>query len=344
VVNDGGANLDFRVEGDTDANTLFVDAGNNRVGIGTSTPTYKLDVEASADGGSFVAEIVNTNSASDGRGILNLVGNSSGAVSTLVFAGGRYFGTDNDTMAVINNAAAGGISFCIGGIANSTRNERARITSGGYFKASNIGSYEDASNPYHELRNNDSGDLIAVFTHTDSTNPFGLYFGFQAATPNNTTNYFLQCADSTNAKCYIYSSGTISNRTGTYNTISDLKLKQDIVDANSQWDDIKALRIVKYRLKDEVAADPNYPSYIGVIAQEVEQVSPGLVDNCPDFEEVEITDEEGNITTERRPTGTVTKSVKSSIIYMKAVKALQEAIERIETLEAKVAQLEANRL
>jgi len=39
--------------------------------------------------------------------------------------------------------------------------------------------------------------------------------------------------------------------------------------------------------------------------------------------------------------GTVTKSVKSSIIYMKAVKALQESMERIETLETKVAALES---
>ena len=38
--------------------------------------------------------------------------------------------------------------------------------------------------------------------------------------------------------------------------------------------------------------------------------------------------------------GTTTKSVKYSILYMKAVKALQEAMERIETLEAKVTALE----
>ena len=37
---------------------------------------------------------------------------------------------------------------------------------------------------------------------------------------------------------------------------------------------------------------------------------------------------------------TTTKSVKYSILYMKAVKALQEAMTRIETLEAKVAKLE----
>ena len=40
--------------------------------------------------------------------------------------------------------------------------------------------------------------------------------------------------------------------------------------------------------------------------------------------------------------GTVTKSVNYSVLYMKAVKALQEAMERIETLEAKVAALSPN--
>ena len=39
--------------------------------------------------------------------------------------------------------------------------------------------------------------------------------------------------------------------------------------------------------------------------------------------------------------GTTTKSVRYSILYMKAIKALQEAITKIETLETKVAALEA---
>ena len=38
--------------------------------------------------------------------------------------------------------------------------------------------------------------------------------------------------------------------------------------------------------------------------------------------------------------GETSKEVKYSILYMKAVKALQEAMTRIETLEAKVATLE----
>ncbi len=45
VFNEGGANVDFRVEGDTDANLLFGDASTDRVGIGTNAPAYLLDVD-----------------------------------------------------------------------------------------------------------------------------------------------------------------------------------------------------------------------------------------------------------------------------------------------------------
>jgi hypothetical protein len=45
VFNENGANVDFRVEGDNEANLLFVDASADAVGIGTSSPGAKLDVE-----------------------------------------------------------------------------------------------------------------------------------------------------------------------------------------------------------------------------------------------------------------------------------------------------------
>jgi len=43
VFNESGLDHDFRVESDINANMLFVDAGNNAVGIGTGSPSYTLD-------------------------------------------------------------------------------------------------------------------------------------------------------------------------------------------------------------------------------------------------------------------------------------------------------------
>lgn len=120
--------------------------------------------------------------------------------------------------------------------------------------------------------------------------------------------------------------GDCENTNGSYTQISDVKLKENIVDANSQWDDIKEIRIRNYNLK----ASTGYSTHrqIGVVAQELEQVCPELVKNSNDE------DADGNVI------GT-TKSVKLSVLHTKAVKALQEAMDRIETLEAKVAALEA---
>ena len=169
---------------------------------------------------------------------------------------------------------------------------------------------------------NVNGDTAMYMINNGNSSPFGLQLTFQNATPNNTSQFFFLGNDSTNNKVVLYSNGTVTNRTGTYNAFSDINLKQDIVDAGSQWDDIKAVRVRKFRLKDDVAANPEAKPMIGVIAQELEQTSAGLIDDCEDRD------------------GTVTKAVKYSILYMKAIKALQEAMARIETLEAKVQQLE----
>tara|TARA_Y100000592_G_scaffold21189_1_gene32607 strand:- start:3815 stop:4783 length:969 start_codon:yes stop_codon:yes gene_type:complete len=45
VVNEGSESLvDFRVESDSNTHMLFVDGGNNKVGVGTGQPDYTLDV------------------------------------------------------------------------------------------------------------------------------------------------------------------------------------------------------------------------------------------------------------------------------------------------------------
>jgi hypothetical protein len=47
--NESGADLDARFEGDNDQNLLFIDAGTDRIGIGTGTPAYSLDIGSKTD-------------------------------------------------------------------------------------------------------------------------------------------------------------------------------------------------------------------------------------------------------------------------------------------------------
>jgi hypothetical protein len=194
------------------------------LGIGTSSPSYALDISASAGNGTFVTRITNTNSASDGRGILRLSGYNSGIVNTLDIAGGRYFGVGSDSIAVINNAAGGGITFNIGGVANSTQNEAMRINSAGtvginetspgtyakflairgvpgdtalpsvYISRNNnagggagnpeIGLQVEVPNSY-----NNSGIVYAIKTFAAQNTGQTAYGGFFEAGPNNSDNY-----------------------------------------------------------------------------------------------------------------------------------------------------------
>ena len=125
-------------------------------------------------------------------------------------------------------------------------------------------------------------------------------------------------------------------------SISDINYKENIVDANSQWDDIKAMRFVNYSYKEDKL---DKPDKLGLIAQELEKVSPNLVFNRNKRNDIQyIKDEKGN-DIENPDFGKVIegetyKTVKMNIVTLKAAKALQEAMERIETLEAKVKALE----
>lgn len=64
VWNEAGADLDIRFEGDTDANLFFLDASADRIGMGTSGPSYKLDIAGSAD--SAVAASIRVNNTNSG--------------------------------------------------------------------------------------------------------------------------------------------------------------------------------------------------------------------------------------------------------------------------------------
>ena len=208
-------------------------------------------------------------------------------------------------------------------IFGAANTERARITSGGYFKASNNGAYTGISSSYHEFyQTADSVALLVRATNGSYTSSV-LEINGDRATTNATYNLISAYNGPISGQFIVRDSGNAVNTTGTYGTISDQKLKQDIVDAGSQWADIKAVRFRKFKMKN----DSTGLLQLGVVAQELEQTSPGLVEEHTDR------DREGN------DLGTTTKSVKTSVLLMKAAVALQEAMARIEKLEAEVAAL-----
>ena len=201
----------------------------------------------------------------------------------------------------------------------SSPTERMRITNLGFIKASNSGSYNSTAGAFHEIRSDSANfTLVVDCTKTSGTqDAVVLSQNIQA----NIANYLYVGRNGTSTDVYrVAANGNVTNTNNSYGAISDYKLKENIVDATSQWSDIKALQIRKYNFKKGQTH-----TQIGLIAQEVELVSPGLVSESPDR------DEEGN------DLGTVTKSVNYSVLYMKAVKALQEAMERIEVLEQRLA-------
>lgn len=138
-----------------------------------------------------------------------------------------------------------------------------------------------------------------------------------SATAGTSNHFFAGWSDATTlingtVQFRVWSNGDVINTNNSYGAISDVTLKENITPASVQWENIKAIEVVNYNFKEETGRQTH--KQLGVIAQQVEEVSPGLV----------ATGEDG------------LKSVNYSVLYMKAVKALQEAMERIEVLEQRL--------
>lgn len=184
--------------------------------------------------------------------------------------------------------------------------------------------------------------------HTSATSPRGVYCQFTGAAPDDNSAFFFQGEDTGAIRINIWSDGDLANHDGTYGTISDVKFKEDIVDARSYWDDFKSLRYRKWRDKsDKAVQGDDAPYRLGLVAQEVESIFPLLVPVAAENESYEVDvpaeyDDEGNETkpagkkTERRQSETETfKWVKSSIIEGPILaKVVQELQARVEALEA----------
>ena len=323
---------------------LLVGTSTARANLFNSTiaPAIQLEGAGIVPAQRFLSVINNFATAGDGGGVIVLGRSKGGTVgsNTVVAADdqlGRFDfqgsdGTEFVTGATIEgyvdgtpgaNDMPGRLVFSTTADGAASLTERMRIGQSGYMKLSNTGSYIGPAATYHEISGNaGSGSLTLAIANTSATGN-----GVQINSNSDGTSYVYLIGYSTSAsanRIVIWSNGNVINTNNSYGAISDIKLKENIVDANSQWDDLKALQVRNYNFKEGQTH-----TQIGLVAQEVELVSPGLVTESPDR------DEDGN------DLGTVTKSVNYSVLYMKAVKALQEAMERIEQLEAKVAALEA---
>ena len=221
----------------------------------------------------------------------------------------------------------------------------------------------------HEATQN-GGSQIAIFRH-EGTSPYGLQLHFSGQSPDNNTQHFANFRDQSVDRFRVESDGDVQNHDNSYGSISDERIKDNISDASSQWDDIKALKVRKFKMKDDIlqyGAD-NAPFRLGLIAQETELVSPNLIKkrkasvqevkhssefgtvvddtDAPivDKHQKPVLDDDGNPTYQKKVVpkegdAALIRQMKYSVLYMKAIKCLQEAQTRIETLESKVKTLE----
>ena len=95
VFNDPSNDVDFRVESNGNTHMLFVDAGNNRVGIGTSSVDELLHVEGSASGGTISAKIQNNVGAASSDAALKLTTNSDTWQLTSKYDGAAFALSNN---------------------------------------------------------------------------------------------------------------------------------------------------------------------------------------------------------------------------------------------------------
>ena len=209
-------------------------------------------------------------------------------------------------------------------------------TGGLYIRADATLLQTSESTPYTMLRY-DAGGNVKIFTdasnlhsldvNNDNANPEGIEMRFSGAAPDDTTAVFFECNDTGTTRLRINADGDVLNHDNAYGSISDERIKEDIKNANSQWQDIKNIKVRNYKKKDDIEqyGDDAWEQ-IGVIAQELEASGMNKLVND------EVLNEDGSVKEY--------KSVKYSVLYMKAIKALQEAMTKIETLETKVKALE----
>jgi hypothetical protein len=275
---------------------------------GDSALTSTEQIEGTGTGGSLL--IVNNQAGTAGSSLV--LGKSRGATtgSITAVASGDQLGTIQFNG--IDVTTTGDLESCAGSIACEVDGTPGANDMPGRLVFSTTA--DGTSSPTERMRISSDGSTNHYTNHTNvhivrSGNAAGttdsIYVGARSAT--NTTN------------------GTVVYRVytnGTYATISDANQKKNVETTRDGYlDDLNKLRVVKYNWNEQEDTDPKE---LGLIAQEVEQVFPGLVTQIADDTEEQQY-----------------KGIKTSVLPFMLLKALQEASAKIEVLEAEVAALKA---
>ena len=340
------------------------------VGIGTSSPTYRLDIvsgDTTASVGyamrlrsnatATAASLQFTNSgASAQNGLIRCtdtgetVIQADGASSLLAFRtnGSERMRIDSSGNVGIGTTSisyklevAGDVRIAGGGGDLRIQSATGTTSTGGdsqiYNDANNmifttgtttaermrIGSSGDVgigtSSPSSRLEvNASSGSTqVAYFINNSAGSTLAGIAASIESGGNNTNSFHFAGVTQTVALWYLYGNGTTSYT-------SDIRVKKNVTTTRDGYlEDVCKLRVVKYNWYND---SDETPRELGFIAQEVEQVFPGLVQDA------------------LHPTkdGEIHKVLKGSVMMPIMLKALQEASAKIDALTARVAQLEGN--
>jgi hypothetical protein len=253
VFNDAGADVDFRVEGDTDANLLFVDASADKVGFGTSSPSDKVTIQGTSTG-STVTNISNfsglrINGSLGDTGVTGITfqdGGGGGAAIGLARGGG--FNTDIRFYTNPSSTTTGGATT-----------ERMRIEDGGSLL---VGT---TSPPDYGSKLRVQGNI-----ETQGSNQFNIV-------ATSSVEDFEWVLRTGSRQLYYVTNGTIVanlSAVGVWTNASDARYKENIVDSQYGLSTVMALKPRSYNLIDQ-ADKPQ----VGFIAQEVIDVVPEVVES-----------------------------------------------------------------
>jgi hypothetical protein len=288
-----------------------------------------------------MASIINASTAgvggvittADNTGILNI--QTAGTTAITVDASQRAafvagtaaapaITTVGDTNTGIFFPAADTIAFAEGGAEAMRIDSSGNLMVGSTSGSAKLSAYQTNSS-YQSVYAEHSGTggvcLINATNVAYNSGVLGLVTGATAGTGFN----FLQGWSSNfgSERFKIVGNGNMQNVNNSYGAISDIKLKENIIDATPKLDKLLQVKIRNYNLK----TDPDQKQ-IGVIAQELETIFPSLI------EESEDKDKDNN------DLGTTTKAVKYSVFVPILIKAIQEQQALIENLTTRLSALE----